>query len=474
MAIQVIEATKDRQGNPLSVLNRQFISFSYGGKLIEDFGLIACFPGDRLEKTIYAEFNDTTTEQSELDGQLFWLSKYNNGSLTFTLATDGMTGQQMEEFKAWFIPGVERELILTEYHNRAILARVAAAPNMSMLPFEHDVNVVIGGQTYSTKTSLYKGEITIEFTMDDPFWYAKESLITSAAAALTKEQLKLIYEDGIPVLSMVSSTGTYLFANNQKVVNGSISSSPLTLSGADNEQNDAYLYYCGTAAAKPEISFNIELEMNSSTGEISFPLGDTAQYCRISLGVQPNRKDFLFWLPSDFSSYNAALEYVQDFTGTSILDLRALIRDNTYSRYSQAWAIALIDAARNDPDHTYVSVDGEILSGFRTWFASQMARYANAAADSCSVTINSDTGMVYFTFTCLSYTGGDLMDSDAQTTEETEITIPAGDMVKSDYLILQDRNLPNAQGTIGSSECVMLTTNSRLTNFKINYNYRYL
>ena len=41
MGIQVYSATHSGEGNPLSVLGRHFISFSYGGKKIEDFDLIA-------------------------------------------------------------------------------------------------------------------------------------------------------------------------------------------------------------------------------------------------------------------------------------------------------------------------------------------------------------------------------------------------------------------------------------------------
>ena len=43
MAIQVTELTKNREGKSLSILSRQFISFSYGVKNIEDFNLIAVF-----------------------------------------------------------------------------------------------------------------------------------------------------------------------------------------------------------------------------------------------------------------------------------------------------------------------------------------------------------------------------------------------------------------------------------------------
>lgn len=182
MGVQVQSATKyiNEEGKlvPLSILNRQFISFSYGGKNIEDFDLLAVFSNDRLDKEIYAPFNDTTTEQAELDGQMFWRTNFKAGGLSFNLATDGITSAQLEEFKIWFQPGIERELILSEYHNRGILARVSSTPQMSLLPFEKEVEVAIGQDEnlkpiyYKTKISLYKGEIKLDFVMDDPYWYS--------------------------------------------------------------------------------------------------------------------------------------------------------------------------------------------------------------------------------------------------------------------------------------------------------------
>jgi hypothetical protein len=93
MGVQVQSATKyiNEEGKliPLSILKRQFISFSYGYKKnedgedipvnIEDFDLLAVFGNDRLEKGAYASFDDTTTEQAELDGQMFWRSNFKAG-----------------------------------------------------------------------------------------------------------------------------------------------------------------------------------------------------------------------------------------------------------------------------------------------------------------------------------------------------------------------------------------------------------
>ena len=166
---QVYQATHTGAGTRLSPMNKSFISFSYGGKFIEDFGLIVTF-NDRLNKNIYANFEDITSSYEMLDGQYFWGSHMSNNNLDLTLSTDGMTQVQLEDFKNWFAPGVERPLILSEHPNRQILARISNPPIISMIPFENDKEISVGGYNYLTKTTLYKGEINISFVMDEPYW----------------------------------------------------------------------------------------------------------------------------------------------------------------------------------------------------------------------------------------------------------------------------------------------------------------
>ena len=65
---QVYLATHDGVGNSLPLMDRSFISFSYGGKNIEDFNLIATISGDRLQKNLYASFKDNITTSDIWDG----------------------------------------------------------------------------------------------------------------------------------------------------------------------------------------------------------------------------------------------------------------------------------------------------------------------------------------------------------------------------------------------------------------------
>jgi len=118
---------------------RSFISFSYGGKNIEDFDLIAVTDGDRMNKDGYSSFNDITSSYDNLDGQKYWNTHYTTNTISFKLVTDGMEQRQLDDFLYWFSAGVCRELILAEHPNRAQLARVASVPKLHLLPFEKTV-----------------------------------------------------------------------------------------------------------------------------------------------------------------------------------------------------------------------------------------------------------------------------------------------------------------------------------------------
>lgn len=220
---QVYYATHDGEGKTLPFMNRSFISFSYGGKNIEDFNLIATVSGDRWQANGYANFNDLTTSYDVLDGQFFWGSHYSTYELSLELSTDGITQEELDNFLHWFTPGQYKELILAEHPNRARLARVSAVPALSMLPFEKKIDVQIGGSTYSTSTTEYKGSISLTLVGDDPFWYAKASVfgkLSNSDSQKTqwfnaignevyplkdKDALKVIHEDRIPLSSMVKA-----------------------------------------------------------------------------------------------------------------------------------------------------------------------------------------------------------------------------------------------------------------------------
>lgn len=455
MGIQVNNATKDRQGNSLPVLSRQFISFSYGGKNIEDFGLLAVFSNDRLEKNIYSSFEDTTTQQSEIDGQIFWVSKYNANELNFTLATDGMTSKQLEDFKKWFIPGVERELILSEHSNRMIGARVFSAPNISLLPFEQEIEINIGGSMKKTRTSLYKGEISLSFVMDKPYW----SAINSYLEQENEENYKIVYEDNVPFKSMLSYN---CFLANNKYYNGTniINNSGQTL--LYSKEQSLLLYYCGTAPSSPIISFTITPQVTDTYYLVSFPKDS---YLHIG------GKTINFTLPQLLTSYNQAIQNVIDFKGTSILDLRKIMRDSLYDYFARAWAIAVID--RMIAQKQYVDVNGLIQGDFKTAFYENMKLFLFKDAStiqSLKIKIDNQLGETTITTKVRQFNADSLSESSF-----IEITENAGDMIKSKYLTIENpKDIIMEKGKITISNLLEVSTNCDLNDLIINYRYLYL
>jgi len=124
-------------------MNRSFISFSYGGKNIEEFNLIATIDGNRMQRNAYSSFDDLTTIYDALNGQFYWGTYYHTNNLSLTLSTDGMTQVELDNFRHWFMGGKAKELILSEHPNRAIMARVSDPPALKLLPFEKRVNMQI-------------------------------------------------------------------------------------------------------------------------------------------------------------------------------------------------------------------------------------------------------------------------------------------------------------------------------------------
>lgn len=248
---QVYAAThKGEQRLPF--MNRSFISFSFGGKYIEDFNLIATIENNRWNRKASAEFEDLVDEYNILDGQFYWGTHYKPNKISFRLATDGITQRELEDFRNWFAGGKTRELILSEHPNRAILARVSTPPNFTLLPFEEPATITIKDITYSTSTTKYKGEITLDLVMDLPFWYSKINIfgyydegthtyrdtwtdangktISVLNAYENLDVMKIVLEDNIPISSMITTSlllGNNTFANLEGEGGGHIAENTL-------------------------------------------------------------------------------------------------------------------------------------------------------------------------------------------------------------------------------------------------------
>lgn len=393
---QVFLATHDGADRRLPHRERSFISFTYGGKFIEDFSLIATVRGDRMERQLYGDFSDNTSTYDVIDGQFYWGTHFTTNKLELQLSTDEITEQELQDFKSWFRPGEGRELILAEYPNRAIWARINKPPEYHVLPFEKKVKSMFAGRLYEISTTVYRGDIDLEFVMDDPFWYSIYNVLPSygqdgaadwfktlgigdmsneeLAAAnnsliSNKDYLKVILEDGAPTKEMFQInqpviTGDQVHNIQKKPIAGGngyegakvgiarLISELLQLVKKNDNSASAYLYYTGSAPAPTIISFDlipaiedgyicqpwnkIYNKVANNSGKEETP----ANYNKIIIGKQ----EFDFTTPSLYTGYNQALDIVSSVPeGTSTIDLHILLNDGVNEYYSRSWALGILN-----------------------------------------------------------------------------------------------------------------------------------
>ena len=489
---QVYQATHDGEGNSLPYLSRSFISFTFGGKAIEDFGLIVT-TSDRIERAAYTPFSDITSSYDTLNGQLYWGTKYEPNQLSLILSTDEMSDRQLDDFREWFAPGENRELILAEHPNRAIMARVSEPPAISMIPFEKKIDIEWPNEgTLTTSTTVYKGDISINFVMDEPVWYAKlnymptyvnkytlEEISSDSLNAIVtkdeKETQKIMYEDGIPHQSVLvgsNNNSTFFLGGNILVksvaevgsaiinitrlgVTTEASTTGLTV----NSNTPQYLFYSGTATSYPLIQFTLNLTFDSN-GYINCPknkiAGDTNQsYIAID---DDNR--MYFTTPSLLTGYNQAL-YIIDKAKSSatIIELKEAIMANVNEYYSRAWAIGCLS---KKSDNIPISDD------VKTTLKDNMRSFFDNANLTVKFEINSKTGEAIGTFRVNTLAAG--------SNNNNFITIKqnVGDMICSDYLTIKGRNYLNSNHKISVNNCHKITSNESLTDVLVFFKNMYL
>jgi len=507
---QVFQATHDEEGNRLPHLLRSFISFSYGGKLVEDFGVISVIEGDRLTRNLYANFEDLTSTYSVVDGQFYWGTHFTTNQISFSLATDGMTQNQLDEFRHWFMPGQAKELILAEHPNRAIMARIDTPPTYSLLPFRHETQIQIGpsseeGTVYTAITTLYKGSIQLSFVMDEPYWHSivsfleetyKDANNQNVATLDNADALKILLEDNIPYLPTV--TASCFLGGDQMVTNplpqvGDADTIPegaqigvsrlgLQTYSSINITTDtpAYLYYCGTAPAYPILRFTLTPQFNSEGYIIApynsiAPITDAPSYNTLMLKKSGAEiAQFRFSTPSLYTGYNQALHIVDEAAaeGGAVAwpDIAKKLRLGIKEYHAREWAEKIIQDMKEEWDNN---------SSWATEFKSKMRDFLGVTSSineqtdtitysttySATFIFDSATGQATGSFECAAIGG-------ATTIYEENV----GDMVCSDYLVIRDRNVLGEDHQLTNNQCISITSDypGTLSNFIILYDYMYL
>lgn len=270
---------------------KEFIDFEFNGKHVSEFGLAVVSDGDRLSLDASPEFEDETSEVSGVDGQLYWGTRYKTRRREYKLATDGITEQQLNDFKKHFQPGQYGKLIEDERPYRYCYCRVDAVSNFSFIPFKKKTRVM----GYDIEVNEYKGEATLSFVQDDPRIYSTANYLASAITTENAQAvLRGMYDNNIPhatswaatlddqyssVLGLMkigsnvigsseSSIKAVCFLGADKVLqyNGTISSLVNRVAYRPADFTDPMIYYNPSTA---KCLANLELYMNLTTTAFS-------------------------------------------------------------------------------------------------------------------------------------------------------------------------------------------------------------
>ena len=519
---QVYHATHKGE-NYLPFMNRSFISFSFGGKNIEDFNLLASISGDRLQRQGYSSFEDLTSNYTVMDGHFYWGTHYTNHELDFDLATDAITQNELDAFLKWFSAGKVLELILAEHPNRAIQARVKQAPELHLLPFEQKTTKKIAGQEYITSTTLYKGEISLSFVMDEPYWYSKINIfgylneddgiyydVWTDANGQEKnifndpDAIKIALEDNIPIGSMILDSmllgdNNYANANltsgaqtaklenyTETITNGEVEVEEISelsdnarIAWQDNGEwlgaliagtimststgiesfaanTNQYFYYAGNAPAKPTIEFVLTPIINEN-GYISNPKNSYTSpdtpYNVFSF-ESLTKKELQFTTPSIYTGYNQVIQIFKEMkVNDAWADIRKYVRDQVNHAAAREWANKVIDSF----DNTKVQNNDVILAVDRMKYfiaAKNKDDQNNLIMLSSKFIIDSKTGEAIALFK-YRIPIGEVPSSEEGwlnygiiPEEGQEIKEYVGDMIRSNYLIIEDQNQPDDNGNI--------------------------
>lgn len=373
------------------IMERQFISFSYNGRDIEEFDLIVTMASDGLQDNLYAGFEGRIKEFTELDGQQYYITKYNPKTLTFSLVSDGMTEKQLSEFIHHFTPDKVGKLVLSQHSYRYGEARLSDVPSINMTPYEKKIKVKVGDKEIETSTTEYKGKINVNFVLDKPFWRAKCNVIDMSIMEDDndiKEAAKAIYEDGILEKSMLTS-----IKGNELIYGNGYKFNTVAERYEENPIGIPF-YYCGTAYTYPIISFKQKILYDNVTSKIISPRSiKTVKeakdfedfYSFIKIMRDDNTEcELKYTLPGTLMSYNTAIDIMNNSISFSYDSLLQEIKEKITDYNIRNILIQLLES-KNENGFFSFEARNEIIKMLKNVFSEYF-----------TVSINCETGVCRF------------------------------------------------------------------------------
>lgn len=508
MGIQVDLLTRDK-----SCHQKEFIDFEFNGRHISEFGMVAVFDGDRHNFNASPEFEDETSEINGVSGQYYWGTRFKTMAKSFTLATDGITESEINEFKLHFKPGKYGKFIEDKLSCRYGWARVSNVSNFSVVPFLTKKTINIGGQEHIVEVNEYKGTAKLTFIFDDPFLYALNSKI--AENNYSEDNLREAFLNNLPIENYSWSKDKEALFIGDGILNGS----------ADSNKNISTLNFYNPSTiptkTKLKLTFQPTFTTTRPTGnvlvffkEIADNINNIGNQCNVVCQKDNSGEvisEFVYTSPNIVYQINKAIQVAASYyynnlkTGWTVLGLEEALRLEITNPKVIGWATAILRIMKipecgfyNSINDTFTTAQRTIdlrftgatqwekvnwLGYFNVYMLCLMANYGSASVLNENKTIlevkwdmtpytvlfdgyNSETRMTYQ----YNYIDTEVRKSDV-------VEEKCGDMICSPYLKLDGGDSLNNEGLIKSTHSLTFLQNGAalpVSEVNLEYIYTYL
>lgn len=469
MGIQVAELTQGK-----TPWKKEFIDFEFDGKNVSEFGLVVAFGGDRLALPAFPEFEDETSDVNGASGQLYWGTRFKTLTRTFNLVTDGMTEEQLRDFRTHFAPGKYGKFIEPHLLGRYSYCRVSEAQNFEVVPFRKEI--IFMGEPITTNE--YKGEINVSFCWDEPIFYAEDDYIDLAASADKATDVRKVYVNNLPTAKSFENVmlGDMIFKG---YIGGGRFTDDLTKPNVSVDNLQIPYYNPSTYAKEPTIKIQFELAVTppAKDGAIYFAnIGDdingkealgaiqmSSQICadankRLDTSNIIWEPAFKFTSPNVIYSINKAIQLAYNYSGSVVSDFEEMIHSEVSHDRIIQWAAKGIKAINNG--------EGALIDKWRATFNNHMLEFF--AEDSTLTVIFDGENLEYKVVYAAAEDNIDVAENFIMTEEKS------GNLACSPYLKLAGGDGLDANGFIKSCHLLRFDNLEHVQAISLNYKYCYI
>lgn len=243
------------------------------------------------------------------------------------------------------------------------------------------------------------------------------------------------------------------------------------LSGPITENSEYYLFYGGTAPSPTTISFSINLAPIGDTGYIDCIANEYVKksgkdYSSIIL-TSEHKKQFDFTTPNIITSFNKAKKIFSSVEAktTNWNDLAETLRDQVRHPAVRAWAIGIVNFLSNNTVYVYTeavpneAAAGAVKAEFSDYAKSQMdcffkSKEGNGVWQDASFEFNAELGTAKGKFYYWKDTSSnrniykDWANNDTTHAKFQVHEEDVGDMLRSNWLFIEDHNELSADNTV--------------------------